>query len=183
MFQIPDPYTAFSNYQILRMSKAIYDYKKDLMNELSGIHIDSDFMYDTCWICISCIISKVHSYYSDGWEGEFIFLRDRRIEEYFQLVFEYNSLAGIKEEENPYSKAALKAIDSSLNYQDNMYDYDFRYNKKNYQACRIVLALYGEFSNYYEIIEGMIGLMNFFEENTKKIRFDIINLKRMEAVA
>lgn len=183
MFQVPDPYTAFNNYQILRMSRAMYDYKKDLMKELSGIHIDSDFIYETFWICLSCIISKVRNYYSDGWEGEFVFLRDQRMDEYFQLVMEHSSLTGLKENDNPYFKDAMNAIDGSISYQDNMYDCGFRYNKKTYRACRIVLGLYGEFSYYYEIIEGMIGLMEFFEENIKKLRYDTENMKRLEAAA
>jgi len=174
---------AFNNYQILRMSRAMYDYKKDLMKELSGIHIDSDFIYETFWICLSCIISKVRNYYSDGWEGKFVFLRDQRMDEYFQLVIEYSSLTGLKENDNPYFKDAMNAIDGSISYQDNMYDCGFRYNKKTYRACRIVLGLYGEFSYYYEIIEGMIGLMEFFEENIKKLRYDTENMKRLEAAA
>lgn len=31
MFQVPDPYMVFNNYQVLRMSKAMYDYKKDII--------------------------------------------------------------------------------------------------------------------------------------------------------
>lgn len=183
MFQVPDPYMAFNNYQILRMSKAMYDYKKELMKELTGIHIDSDFMYETFWICLGCIITKVRNYYSDGWEGEFVFLRDRRMDEYFQLVMEYSSLTGLKENDNPYFKDAMKAIDSGLCSQDNMCDCGFRYNQKTYRACRIVLGLYGEFSYYYEIIEGMISLMEFFEEKTEKLRKDIESMKRLEAAA
>ena len=183
MFQVPDPYIAFNNYQILRMFKAIYDYKKDFIKELKGVHIDSDFMYETFWICLSSVISKVRNYYSDCWEGELIFLRDKRIDEYFQLVLEHSRLTGLKENDNPYYKDAIKAVDISLSYQDNMYDCGFQYNKKTYRACRIILGLYGEFSYYYEIIEGMIGLMEFFEENTEKLRQEVENMKRLEAAA
>ena len=55
MFQIPDSYTAFNNYQILRMSKALYDYKKDLIKKFKGNNIDSDLMYEVFWISLSCI--------------------------------------------------------------------------------------------------------------------------------
>jgi len=183
MFQVPDPYMAFNNYQILRMCKGVYEYKKELMEQLKGIYIDGDFMYETFWICLSLIISKVRQYYSDSWEGEIIFLRDHRMDEYFQLVMEYSRITGLMENDNPYFKTAMDAIDSSLCYQDGMYDCDFRYNKKTFKGCRIVLSLFSEFTYYYEVVEGMIGLINFFEENTEKLRQAIKSLKGLEEAA
>lgn len=183
MFQIPDSYTAFNNYQILRMSKALYDYKKDLIEKLKGNNVDSDFMYEVFWISLNAIVSGVRTYYSESWEGEFVFLRDNRIDKYFQLVFEYSKLTGLKENSNPYFKDVMSEIDNSLSYQDNMYDCAFKYNKKTYKACRIFLSLFGEFTYYYEIVVGMIQLIEFLEEKTEKLQMEIESIKRLEAVA
>ena len=109
MFRVPDLYMAFYNYQILRMSKAMYDIKKDIMKELDGIHVDSDYMYEVFWICLGSVISRMRSYYSDSWEGELIFLRNKRIDEYFQLVLQYCRITGMKENENLYYKDAMAA--------------------------------------------------------------------------
>lgn len=154
--------------------------KKILLKEFDGIHIDSDFIYEVFWICLGSVMTKVRTYYSDSWEGELIFLRDKRMDEYFQLIVQYCRITSMKENENPHFKDVMEAIDMSMNYQDNMYDCDFRYNEKTLKGCRIVLALYGEFSNYYEIVEGMIGLIEFFEEKAKKLRQEIENLKGLE---
>ena len=68
-----------------------------------------------------------------------------------------------------------------MNYQDNMYDCGFSYNEKTLKGCRIILGIFGEFSYYYEIVEGMIGLMKFFEEKAEKLRQEIENVKGLEA--
>lgn len=183
MFQVPDPYTAFNNYQILRMCKAVYDYKKEFMKHLDEIRIEGDYFYDTFWCCISCTIKKVRQYYSENWEGEIMFIRDPRIDAYFQLACEFGRLSGTPEDQNKHIKDALSAIDSALCYHDSCYDCDFRYNKKTGKGCRIILAPFAEFSNYYEIVEGMIGMVEFFEEKTEKLRKEIESLKRLEAAA
>ena len=183
MFQVPDPYTAFNNYQILRMCKVVYDYKKDLMQYLNEIHIESDYFYDAFWICINCIMAKVRQYYSDNWEGELIFIRDPRIDKYFQLANEFGRLSGMPGDQNTYIKDAFSAIDSAICYQDSCYDCDFRYNKDTRKGCRIILALFAEFNNYYEIVEGMIGMVEFFEENTEKLQKEIKSFKRLETAA
>ena len=183
MFQVPDPYTAFNNYQILRMCKAVYDYKKDLMQHLDGIHIEGDYFYDAFWICISCTIKKVRQYYSENWEGEIMFIRDPWIDEYLHFAYEFGRLSGTPEDQNTYIKDALSTIDNALCYQDSRYDCDFRYNKKTGKGCRIILAPFADFSNYYEIVEGMIGMVDFFEQRIEKLRKEIESLKRLEAAA
>lgn len=183
MCQPLDTYVVYNNYQIIKMVKAIHDYKKEFMGKVKEIYVESDYLYDAFWTCLSLLIPKIRDYYSDDWEEELVFLRDKRIDDYFQLIKQYCKLQGIDENDNQYMKEAMDAINDCLDFQCSNYDCDFRYNKKTHRACRILLGFFGDFNNYSEIIENYIGLIEFFEERTEKIQQEITSIKRLEAAA
>lgn len=162
-------------WEALYILKSLYDHGKGeaILHYYAAHNIDGDDWYEMAMEAVGYIFLDTRGYYNEEKEIEVNVFFDPMITEFFRLCEQYETEDGIPPENNQYRQDLYRAIESGFCFNSYSYSYRVYTDTSRKNGCRIVLLLYCEFYNHYEVVNGLLDVYDAFEFQTQRLKEEL----------
>ena len=173
MFDFMDYYF----WNTIALFKQFYDAGKAdfLLQQYGNCAIDGDYIYEMSSECMTQVFADTSNYYHEDKEAEVFVFCDQALDSFYMMCRQYEAIRRIHPESNPHRKAMESQIWYSLTFDSYSYETYLYSDQDQKGRCRIVLVLYSEFYDYFEVPGSLLEIKEELETHMRIMKQEIAN--------